>query len=151
MKKILMLCWAAVAALMMPVLSLAEGAVLPNGGAFFDWSALGTFAGAVAATVFIVQLLKLPMDKVWKIPTRLVCYVIALAVMVTAMLFTQGWSWEQFALCIFNAALVALSAMSTYEVTISKVEGRKLDDTVFSENELDLETDSTEKTQNGEN
>ena len=127
MKKFLMLLLMLCIALVFPLLATAEAVTAPLAGtAFFDWATLGTFAGAVAATVFIVQLLKLPLDKVWKIPTRAVCYLIALVLMVAAMIFTKGWDWEQFVLCLFNAALVALSAMSTYEVAIGGVEEHKL-------------------------
>ena len=78
MKKFL---WVLLVCLVMPASfpALAEAETALSGGAFFDWETLGTFAGAVAVTVFIVQLLKLPLDKVWKVPTRAVCYMIALA------------------------------------------------------------------------
>ena len=37
----------------------------------FTWEYLATIAGATAATLLIVQQLKLPLDKLWKIPTRI--------------------------------------------------------------------------------
>ena len=46
-----------------------------------DWNQLMTIGGATMFTLLVVQLLKLPLDKVWKIPTRIVAYVIALITM----------------------------------------------------------------------
>lgn len=42
----------------------------PGVNAFFDWSYLATYSGAVDAVVFIVQFLKLPIDRLGHIPTR---------------------------------------------------------------------------------
>ena len=53
----------------------------------FSWEQLATIAGAALATMLIVQLLKLPLDKVWKIPTRIIVFLIAAAVMLLATLF----------------------------------------------------------------
>ena len=115
-----------VTCLVLPTFALAEGALLNDGG-FFDWASIGTFSGAVAATVFVVQLLKLPLDKVWKIPTRLVAYLVALAILVAAKVFGGGITWEGLALCLINAVLVSLSAMAAYEVAIGGVEKHKQD------------------------
>ena len=79
--------------------------------------------------VFLVQLLKLPLDKVWHIPTQYIVYVMSLGVLLLAQAFVPslgGLSWDSALLCVFNAALVALSAMSTYEIAIAKVEERKV-------------------------
>ena len=46
----------------------------------FSWEQLATIAGAALATMLIVQLLKLPLDKVWKIPTRIIVFLIAAVV-----------------------------------------------------------------------
>ena len=45
-----------------------------------SWDQLATISGAALATLLIVQLLKLPLDKVWKIPTRIVVFFIAFMV-----------------------------------------------------------------------
>lgn len=113
---------------MLPMVALAEGLDL-NGQTFFTWEALGTFSGAVALTVFMVQLLKLPLDKVWRIPTQYIVYVVSLGVMLLAQLFIPsrgGLTWDSGLLCVFNAMLVALSAMSVYTQLIEKVETDKL-------------------------
>ncbi len=113
------------ALLTLPVFALADSVVL-NGDAFFDWAQLGTFSGAVAVVVFLVQLLKLPADKVWKIPTQYIVYLVSLAVLILAQVFTgDGFHWGNLVLCLFNAALVALSAMSAYDLSIGKVEQAK--------------------------
>lgn len=91
----------------------------------FDWSQLATIAGATLATLLIVQLLKLPLDKVWKIPTRIVVYVIALIIMVAATHFTVGLTWERVALAAVNAVIVALAAMGSYELTFAKLDAKK--------------------------
>lgn len=110
----------------LPATALAEDASPLNGTAFFDWATLGTFAGAVAAVVFITQLLKLPLDKVWRIPTQMVVYALSLAVLLIGQLAQGGFAWDQLALCVLNAAVVALMAMKSYEIAIGRVEESKL-------------------------
>lgn len=91
----------------------------------FDWGQLATIAGATLATLLIVQLLKLPMDRVWKIPTRIIVYVIALAIITVATHFTTGLTWNNFALGAVNAVIVALAAMGSYDLTFKKLEDKK--------------------------
>ena len=76
----------------------------------FTWSSLATLGGASAATLLIVQFLKLPLDRVWKIPTRLLAYAVALALMLAAAAFTTGLDAETAALCVINAFVAALAA-----------------------------------------
>ena len=97
--------------------ALAEGE-LPTEP--FTWEQLATIAGATLATLLIVQLLKLPLDKVWKIPTRIVAYVIALITMLLATWFTTGLTLSNALLAAVTAVIVALAAMGTYEVTFAK-------------------------------
>jgi len=91
----------------------------------FDWSQLATIAGATLATLLIVQMLKLPLDKVWKIPTRIVVYFIALIIMELATEFTVGLTWEKAGLAAVNAVIVALAAMGSYELTFAKLDAKK--------------------------
>ena len=86
------------------------------------WEQLATIAGAATATLLIVQLLKLPLDKVWKIPTRIIVFLIAAIVMLLATYFTQGLSWNTALLTILNAVIAALTAMGAYELTFKKIE-----------------------------
>lgn len=89
------------------------------------WAQLATIGGAATATMLIVQLLKLPLDKVWKIPTRIVVFVIAAIVMLLATFFTQGLTWNTALLTILNAVIAALTAMGGYELTFAKLEKKK--------------------------
>lgn len=91
----------------------------------FSWEQLASIAGAALATLLIVQLLKLPLDKVWKIPTRIVVYVIALIIMILATHFTTGLTWSNLGLSALNAVIVALTAMGGYEMTFRKIDGAK--------------------------
>lgn len=88
----------------------------------FSWEYLATIAGATLATMLIVQLLKLPLDKVWKIPTRIIVYVIALIISLLATQFTVGLTVQNGLLTAVNAVIVALAAMGGYEVTLAKLE-----------------------------
>ena len=91
------------------------------------WEQLATIGGAAMATMLIVQLLKLPFDKVWKIPTRIIVFVISFAVLITATYFTHGLSWNTALLTVINAVIVALTAMGGYELTFKKLEERQAD------------------------
>ena len=111
-------CGAAMAEGLAPV---AEGGgTLPTEP--FSWEYLATIAGATLATMLIVQLLKLPMDKVWKIPTRIIVYVIALIISLLATQFTVGLTLQNGLLTAVNAVIIALAAMGGYELTIAKLE-----------------------------
>ena len=89
------------------------------------WEQLATIGGAAMATLLIVQLLKLPLDKVWKIPTRIIVFVISFIVLILATYFTKGLSWNTALLTVINAVIVALTAMGAYELTFAKLEKRK--------------------------
>lgn len=119
MKKLLVCLVLFMAMLLTCSIAMAEGE-LPTDP--FSWEQLATIAGATLATLLIVQLLKLPIDKVWKIPTRLVAYVIALIIMILATHFTAGLTWENAILAAVNAVIVALAAMGSYELTFAKLE-----------------------------
>lgn len=110
---------------LIPVAALAEGE-LPTDP--FSWEYLATIAGATAATLLIVQLLKLPLDKMWKIPTRIWVYIIALILMLLATLFTTGLDVQTGLLTAVNAVIVALAAMGAYEITFSKLEEKNKHD-----------------------
>lgn len=103
------------------VVALAE-TVGSSPDAGYSWPELATIAGATAATLLIVQFLKLPMDKVWKIPTRGFAYIIALLIMVGANVFTGGFVLEEVPLLAVNAFIVAAAAMGTYQLTFKKIE-----------------------------
>lgn len=89
---------------------------------YLTWEFLGTFAGATAATTLIVQFLKLRVDKVWKIPTRYIVYVISAIILFSVQIFAGTLTTENIALTLLNAVVVSMAAMGTYDVTFSKVE-----------------------------
>ncbi len=84
------------------------------------WEYLATIAGAAAFTLMVVQFTKAPLDKVWKIPTRLYAYIITLAVMMLATAFTASITLENALLVVCNALVAALAAYGAYEVTFAK-------------------------------
>ena len=92
-----------------------------------SWAQLATIGGAAMATMLIVQLLKLPLDKVWKIPTRIIVFIISFIVLGLATYFTQGLDWNTALLTVINAVIVALTAMGGYEMTFKKLEDRQAD------------------------
>lgn len=96
------------------------------------WEQLATIGGAALATMLIVQLLKLPLDKVWKIPTRIIVFVISFVVLTLATYFTQGLEWNTALLTVINAVIVALTAMGGYELTFKKIEERQADKNNFN-------------------
>ena len=96
------------------------------------WAQLATIGGAALATMLIVQLLKLPLDKVWKIPTRIIVFVISFIVLILATYFTQGLTWNTALLTVINAVIVALTAMGGYEMTFKKIEERQADKNNFN-------------------
>lgn len=109
----------------------AESAQQPGVNAFFDWSCLATYSGAVAAVVFIVQFLKLPIDRLGHVPTRVLVYVVSLAVLLLAQLFTGHlFTPEVIALAVLNAVIVAFAAMGVYERAIALPEAEKNDELV---------------------
>ena len=122
MKKIFWIMLTVALLMLLPVAAIAEGELPVDP---FTWEQLATIAGATLATLLIVQLLKLPLDKVWKIPTRIVAYLIALIILIAATYFTQGLDWSKTGLCILNAVIVALSAFGAYEITFHKIEQKK--------------------------
>ena len=89
-----------------------------------SWEQLATIGGAAMATMLIVQLLKLPLDKVWKIPTRIIVFVISAIILTLATYFTKGLTWNTALLTLINAVIVALTAMGGYELTFKKLEDK---------------------------
>lgn len=84
------------------------------------WGYLATIAGAAALTLLIVQFLKVPLDRVWKIPTRAFAYVISLCIMLIATAFTTGLTADSALLVAANAFIAATSAYGAYELTFAK-------------------------------
>ena len=106
----------------MQVITEAAADPAPVPGEPLTWAYLATIAGATAATLLIVQFLKVPLDKVWKIPTRAFVYFISLVILLVATAFTTGLTPNTFLLTVVNAFIVALTAYGSYEVTFAKAD-----------------------------
>lgn len=92
---------------------------------FITLKFLGTFAGVVAVVLLIVQFLKLPLDKVWKIPTRMIVWLISLIVLFSLGLIQDTITPETAFLTVLNSIVVTVSALGSYEITIKKLEQKK--------------------------
>lgn len=95
----------------------------------FSWEYLATIAGASAFTLLVVQFFKFPLDKVWKIPTRLFAYFVSLIAMLIATFFIGELTLESAMLVFVNAFISALTAYGAYEITFSKIEKNKQSET----------------------
>lgn len=124
MKKILVTLFLAILLALTIIPAFAEGATDPVPGvtAPFTWTYLLTIGGATAATLLIVQFLKAPLDRVWKVPTRYLVYGIALGIMLAAKAFTSGLYIDDVPLILVNAFIVAVAAYGSYEITFKKLE-----------------------------
>lgn len=90
---------------------------------FFDWSYLGTFAGALAAVALITELIKeLPGLK--KVPTQFVSWILAFVILILAQLFTGTLSAQNAVLSVLNGAMVSLAANGGY-AALKRVVGGK--------------------------
>lgn len=88
------------------------------------WSYLATIAGASALTLLIVQFLKVPLDSVFHIPTRILVYLIALAIMLVATALTTGLTVDNALLVFVNAIIAAVTAYGAYEVTFARSDSK---------------------------
>ena len=77
------------------------------------WANLGTMAGAVAATLLVVQYIK---PLIQFIDTRLLALIVALVILVAATAIAGG-SVAEYGLAVLNSVLVASAAMGAYVVT----------------------------------
>jgi hypothetical protein len=92
---------------------------------YITWEFLGTMSGATAAVLLIVQFLKAPLDRLWKIPTRLVAYFFAIVILIAVEIVTKGaLPFDRFFLLLLNAIIVAVAAMGAYAATFQKHESK---------------------------
>lgn len=89
---------------------------------FFTWDYLLTFAGCVASTGLLTQLLK-PLTK--KVPTQVVSYLVALTILVVGQLaLGKVESWDIIVLDAVNAIAVALASNGSYDAVDRAVHGK---------------------------
>ena len=81
---------------------------------FFNWSMLGTYAGAVSAVAIFTQLTK-NIPGIKSIPTQLWSYVIAVVILILAQIFNGNCTVQAIALAALNAGIVSLAANGSYE------------------------------------
>ncbi len=90
---------------------------------FTTWSILGTYVGSLAMVMIITQITK-NIAFLQRLPTQVWSYLVALFILLLAHGFTDGITWGEAALCLFNAAIVALGANGGYDA-ISRAAGRR--------------------------
>ena len=79
----------------------------------FNWSLLGSYAGAVFAVAVLTQITKgIPIVK--RIPTQLWSYVLALVTLLVTAAVGPGLTAQGAVLALINAALVSLSSNGGY-------------------------------------
>lgn len=81
---------------------------------FMTWNYLGTFAGAVVATAMFTEFTK-GVKFIDKLPTRFVSYIVAAIILLASAGFTGVVGISNYALCLLNAVVVALSANGVYD------------------------------------
>lgn len=86
-------------------------------GEFVTWEGLATMGTATAFVTLAVQYMKAPLDRIWKIPTRLLVYLMSFLVLLAATAVTTGLTWQSAGLVAINALMVALASMGAYEAT----------------------------------
>ena len=116
----------AILLLLMPIFGTAfaetteGGAMLPTEP--LTWDYLATVGGAAVFVLIAVQLTKGLLDKVWKIPTTLYAYILAVITMILATAFTTGLSPSAILLTLFNGWIVSATASKTYDAMAKKKE-----------------------------
>ena len=93
---------------------------------FTTWSILGTYAGALGMVLIVTQITK-NVAIIQRLPTQIWSYIVALVILLLAQGFTGSLKFETAALCLFNAAVVALGANGGYEAIARVAEGKKKD------------------------
>ena len=80
---------------------------------FFNWSMLGSYAGAVFAVAVLTQITK-GIPGIRRIPTQLWSYALALVTLLVTALLGPGLTPQGAVLALINAALVSLSSNGGY-------------------------------------
>lgn len=101
---------------------------------FFDWTMLGTQAGAVMAVGILTQATK-GLKFVELIPTQIWSYALSLIVLILAQVFGAGISLQSAVLAVFNAAVVSLAANGGYEALNRATYGKVIEYVEYEEDE----------------
>ncbi len=81
---------------------------------FFDGEMLLTYSGVTLAVTLVTEFLK-GIRWLDRIPTRIVSYAVALAIMLAGTAITHSFEWGQIVLIPVNAVVVALAANGSYD------------------------------------
>ena len=110
--------------LMLPVAALAGAPASTTNpdGTPFDWGYLATVGGAAAFALVVVQFIKAPLDKIWRVPTRAVVYVLCVVGMTAGTYFTSEFTLGSIMIIPINSIVAAFAAMGAYDVTFKKLE-----------------------------
>lgn len=81
---------------------------------FLTWDYLLTFGGCVLGTGIITQFLK-KLKWAEAIGTQVISYIVALVILVIAQAATGTFTWQLFALDLFNAVVVSFASNGAYD------------------------------------
>lgn len=81
---------------------------------FFSWATLATYAGAVLFATLVTQFVK-KITWLQKVPTQVICYVIATIGLLAGTYFSGTLTISSAALCLVNGLVVAVAANGTYD------------------------------------
>jgi hypothetical protein len=88
---------------------------------YVTWASMGTLAGAVIVILLITQYVKK-----WLGKFDIQLFVVLLAqIILQAVAFILGYTWQEHIISIINAFIVATSAMGTFDSSIARVEAKK--------------------------
>lgn len=82
---------------------------------FFTWAILGTYAGALAATMMFTHLFK-HVPIINKLHPRLVSWIVAAILLLAANYFIDSLTLETAGICIINAGVISLAANGGYDL-----------------------------------
>lgn len=117
---IVMMLLAPSCAIAEPVAVDVSGAVVMQPAEPLTWDYLATVGGAAVFVLIVVQMTKDMLDKLWRIPTTVYAYVLAIITMLLATVFTTGLTPSSALLTLFNGWIVAATAAKSYDVMAGK-------------------------------
>lgn len=79
---------------------------------FFTWEMLATFAGCVAATGIVTELLK---KFIKKLDPQIISFVIAMIILVVGQLVAKVFTWNDILLDAINAVVVSFAANGGFD------------------------------------
>lgn len=103
-----------------PVTPEVSGDIVTPPTSPLTWEYLATVGGCAAFVLIAVQLTKEMLDRIWKIPTGLYAYILAVITMILATAFTSGLTPSSALLTLFNGWIVSATASKTYDMMAGK-------------------------------